>query len=819
MHNPPKIISFTPPKINLSLVEGSSTLFNVVAEDLDTPPDLPLSYEWMFDEDIVSTDDTFQYKAGFNDSGIHKISVSVNDTTGMKTEVEWNLTVNNTNRNPDFYMVFVEDINEDENAVFELVGSDEDAQFGDKITYSVNDSRVTISRINDTSANATWTPTNDDVGTHQFNFSARDDPGGEISKIISVNVSNTNDAPVIKTYHPQVDKLTIAENERVEFNISFEDVDKNDQDQVTWYLNQDIVKTGANKLVVENLQDGKYTVNVTVEDTNGDKATRTWELIVSDTPVSSLYTGSIFNIPEENLGNATNVTINQSSFGVIDFGSQELNLSDVVDIDNNVIIAKGVVGINTEKYSELNKSAKIFMNGLGFTITPKIFYNKGFGIAENTECPADLCSNVIYNLSTGTLGFNVAHFSTFFVQQGNSQPIANAGQDQSINVNNLVTLDGSASIDPDNDALRFNWTQISGNNVTLSNFSAQRPTFTPSKVGVYTFRLIVNDDTLDSLPDDVTISTTENEEGKVLDITDVEVESDGNDEELKPGEKLKVRVEIANKGDVDIKDITLKVFFKSKSGGTLEDDDGDEVEDESEFDLDAGDDEDDLDEDDVTFTFDMPFDVDDGDKFIVYVTADGTAQDDSSLKFSDIDSSETIEFVREKHELSIFRASINPTTIKCERTINVNLGIKNIGEEDEDVMLSFSASELGISEKQECSLESDPDADENTFTRAFSYNLPENVDSGVYTIPVNVEFDDGSETETMQLSLTVEDCEKQSVKKKPIAEDVGLKVVPKKEVPKEEVIFYPIKSPEKKVVTEVKFTDTSTYLVLLASSF
>ena len=60
----------------------------------------------------------------------------------------------------------------------------------------------------------------------------------------------------------------------------------------------------------------------------------------------------------------------------------------------------------------------------------------------------------------------------------NRAPIANAGEDQSVTEGASVTLDGSASSDPEGEDLTYAWTQASGTNVTLNDTSAQSPTFT-----------------------------------------------------------------------------------------------------------------------------------------------------------------------------------------------------------------------------------------------------------------------------------------------------------------------------------------------------
>ncbi len=77
---------------------------------------------------------------------------------------------------------------------------------------------------------------------------------------------------------------------------------------------------------------------------------------------------------------------------------------------------------------------------------------------------------------------------------GNHTPQADAGPDQSVDLSSLVTLDASASSDPDPDTLTFEWQQIGGTWVTLSSTTAVSPTFTaPGSADVLTFAVTVSD--------------------------------------------------------------------------------------------------------------------------------------------------------------------------------------------------------------------------------------------------------------------------------------------------------------------------------------
>lgn len=76
----------------------------------------------------------------------------------------------------------------------------------------------------------------------------------------------------------------------------------------------------------------------------------------------------------------------------------------------------------------------------------------------------------------------------------NNAPTADAGDDRAVVTGLEITLDGSGSIDPDEDTLTFFWEQIEGVAVALSDPNGARPTFVvPSDAETLSFTLTVDD--------------------------------------------------------------------------------------------------------------------------------------------------------------------------------------------------------------------------------------------------------------------------------------------------------------------------------------
>ncbi len=145
----------------------------------------------------------------------------------------------------------------------------------------------------------------------------------------------------------------------------------------------------------------------------------------------------------------------------------------------------------------------------------------------------------------------------------NNDLTADAGVDQHVKTGSLVMLDGSNSHDVNHDPLTYSWTMTSspaGSTVVLSDITSSHPTFTPDVDGNYIFQLIVNNGTVSSVADTVTVTATHK------DINAKPVADAGSDQHDKTGSL--VTLDGSKSHDADGHPLTYGWTIIDKPGGS-----------------------------------------------------------------------------------------------------------------------------------------------------------------------------------------------------------------------------------------------------------
>ena len=140
--------------------------------------------------------------------------------------------------------------------------------------------------------------------------------------------------------------------------------------------------------------------------------------------------------------------------------------------------------------------------------TDKLYVIAGIDQAGNASgiynITIDLTQLNKYTSGKQGISYSKAQWS---IQGINKAPNAIAGANQTVDESTLVTLDGSASTDPDSDGLTYAWTAPSG--ITLSSATIDKPTFTAPEVTAdrtYIFSLTVNDGKVNSTVSQVNVT-------------------------------------------------------------------------------------------------------------------------------------------------------------------------------------------------------------------------------------------------------------------------------------------------------------------------
>ena len=142
------------------------------------------------------------------------------------------------------------------------------------------------------------------------------------------------------------------------------------------------------------------------------------------------------------------------------------------------------------------------------TATVDDLVRQGFSVVQATTVVAVNAGTMDIN-DLVRAGFSLTQAQTIITALAvNNAPVANAGPDQNVAVDDLVTLTGAGSSDPNGNPLTYAWTLSSkpvGSTAVLTGATTVSPTFTADLAGTYVASLVVNDGTVNSAPDTVSV--------------------------------------------------------------------------------------------------------------------------------------------------------------------------------------------------------------------------------------------------------------------------------------------------------------------------
>ncbi|MFC1691664.1 hypothetical protein ACFL0W_05805 [Nanoarchaeota archaeon] len=241
-----------------------------------------------------------------------------------------------------------------------------------------------------------------------------------------------------------------------------------------------------------------------------------------------------------------------------------------------------------------------------------------------------------------------------------------------------------------------------------------------------------------------------------IEITNfLEISVDVSDDEVKPGEEFTVTVTVDNTAnDIDLEDVEVKIEIMDGSS-VVKDEDNDKLEDDDDMgSIDADD------EEEVEFTFTTPLDAEDRDDYTVKITVTAENADDNTITYSLIDEEESIDVVREDHELVFDKLNFRKSTLDCRnRYTYLDIIVRNTGSSDEDTELLISGLDIGLEKSYFFELDKDYDDEDNDNKISELIAIDETLAAGTYNIEVTAYYHKSKSKVRKTVPLVVGNCQ------------------------------------------------------------
>jgi len=509
--------------ISLNISDGYSTInksFTVFIDEINDAPEIEIIEDQIFDEDTVSPcidilisdketkneqltisaissnkeifpyanysycdENSISFTPANNSNGNSIMTITVKDPQGLTNSTSFNITVNPINDSPSISDIndieFDEDIHSDEIS-FNI--NDIETPAEDLIVNAISNDQNIISNNNiiisgnSNLRNLIISPSKDINGQCQIIITVSDSQALSCSEIFNVKINEVYDSPELSDFS---DKIIDEDSQNliIEFTAFDVDTDFNDLTFSTKSSNNDLINNieifheeQKSYIKIKPLlnMNGTSTITVSAED-NTDKRTEKSFLLtvnpVNDPPIAQK--GYIF-VQEDDIANG------------------KLNAND---IDSNEIIFSII--------SQPEMGILTLTNNLSGDFIYKPEKNE-YGIYSFEFIANDRELN------------SEPEKITLEIEAVNDSPVANAGNEQTIDEAETVYLNAGNSYDIDSIDLTYEWLQTQGKSVILENPYTITTSFTAPDVDaegdIIVFKLSVTDDYSKTSTDYITIN-------------------------------------------------------------------------------------------------------------------------------------------------------------------------------------------------------------------------------------------------------------------------------------------------------------------------
>ncbi len=416
---------------------------------------------------------------------------------------------------------------------------------------------------------ATWTALDADNPNLTMTVSTRSLPGGPAARVRMIATDGVNCAVAVSEpfplakHAPELEIAGVREGQRLAFGAlaelqgvvqDAEDLNR-PRDHLVWNLTGPTPRAGTGvRLPLAELSPGSYAADAQVPDFDGNLATasRFFEVLpltIPDGPAPVLdglahdaaYAhGTFVRIPLGSdkfarawlVHSGGNLFVSFSDLQLPTAGSiRTVGLRVDADASRDTLGTSGDIGFFVDSdgipYQEAGTGS-----GMAVTLSPQLGFtaviqlgvtgwSAEFRIADSLLGGWDHAAGIMLDHGTPhwpplandnqPATWSPAYFGSIAPPAANRPPFAHTGRRQIINATSATTvvLDGTGSFDPDGDPLTFIWAQLSGPPVLLLNTNLATPSFLATPVGApatLRFRLVVNDGSSDSAPDETEVT-------------------------------------------------------------------------------------------------------------------------------------------------------------------------------------------------------------------------------------------------------------------------------------------------------------------------